>query len=92
MGYKYVVICYSVHEKCIENYNVFDKESDAYDFLEDEWWKWVSNERTSNNGLVDYNVDDYGRGYVISESGNTCYTWEVIKVRVDDKKTYKTKK
>ena len=31
---KYVVVCYSVHNKEIASYDAFDNEEDAYSFLE----------------------------------------------------------
>ena len=31
---KYIVICYAVHNKKIESYNVFDNKDDAYIFIE----------------------------------------------------------
>ena len=31
---KYVVICYSVHNKEIASHDAFDNEDDAYEFLE----------------------------------------------------------
>ena len=31
---KYIVVCYSVHNKEIASYDAFDNEEDAYNFLE----------------------------------------------------------
>lgn len=86
---KYVVVCYSIHNKEIENYEVFNSEGEAFDYLGKEVEEYYHEEIPS--GFAKMNINDYGEGYVESSNGKYQWTWEVIRVRTDDDKTYKTR-
>lgn len=86
---KYVVICYAIHDKEIENYEVFDTEEEAFSYLDKEVGEYYHDEIPL--GFANMNINDYGEGYVSSLNGKCQWTWEVIRVRTDDDKTYKTR-
>ncbi len=79
---KYVVICYSVHNKEIASYDAFDNEDDAYAFLEKDaqntYEEEVENSRNSADDII-LDIND-GRAELSDIPADCCWTWEVIEV------------
>ena len=80
---KYVVICYSVHNKEIASYDVFDNEDEAYVFLENDaqntYEEEYENATEEDRESIDFTLDD-GTAYLSSYEGEYEWTWEVIEV------------
>lgn len=81
---KYVVICYSVHNKEIASHDVFENEYDAYSFLKKDAQNTYEEEMNNSNErakeLIDFEIDDYGKAYLSAFDGEYEWTWEVIEV------------
>ena len=81
---KYVVICYAVHNKKIESYNVFDNKDDAYTFLEKDVHNTYEDEMNTTSeedkDSIDFTISDDGSAYLSSYDGEYEWTWEVIEV------------
>ena len=81
---KYVVICYAVHNKKIESYNVFDNKDDAYTFLEKDVHNTYEDEMNTTSeedkDSIDFRISDDGSAYLSSYDGEYEWTWEVIEV------------
>lgn len=78
---KYIVICYSVHDKKISSYDVFEKREDAYIFLREDAKK-VYEEEVNNSGCeteIEFTLDDE-IAYLSSCNGEYEWTWEIIEV------------
>lgn len=73
---KYVVICYSVHNKEIASHDAFENEDDAYTFLE----KDAQNTYEEGKEQIDFTISDDGTAYLSSCDGEYEWTWEVIEV------------
>lgn len=81
---KYVVICYSVHNKEIASHDTFDNEDDAYAFLEKDaqntYEKEMNNASEEDKDSIDFTISDDGTAYLSSYDGEYEWTWEVIEV------------
>lgn len=81
---KYVVICYSVHEKEVASYDSFDNEEDAYAFLEKDAQNTYEEEMNSaskkDRDSIDFTINDDSSAYLSSYNGEYEWTWEVIEV------------
>lgn len=79
---KYVVICYSIHNKEIESHDTFDNEDDAYAFLEKDAQNTYEEEvENSGNSADDIILDiEDGRAKLSDIPADCCWTWEVIEV------------
>lgn len=79
---KYIVICYSVHEKQIASHDSFDNENDAYAFLEKDAQNTYEEEMNSaskkDKELIDFAISDNGTAYLSSYGGEYEWTWEII--------------
>lgn len=82
---KYVVICYSVHNKEIASHDAFDNEDDAYEFLEKDAQNTYEEEYNNSNDeekeKIDFTMNDDGTAYLSSCGGEYEWTWEVIEIR-----------
>lgn len=81
---KYVVICYSVHNKEIANYDAFDNEDNAYAFLEKDaqntYEEEINNASEEDMDSIDFTINDDGSAYLSSCDGEYEWTWEVVEV------------
>ena len=81
---KYVVICYAVHNKKIESYNVFDNKDDAYTFLEKDVHNTYEDEmnttREEDKYSIDFRISDDGSAHLSSYDKKYEWTWEVIEL------------
>lgn len=81
---KYVVICYSVHNKEIASYDPFENEEDAYAFLEKDALNTYEEEMNGaseeDKDSIDFTISDDGTAYLSSYDGENEWTWEVIEV------------
>ena len=81
---KYVVICYSVHNKEIASYDAFDNEDDAYAFLDKDaqntYEEEYENSDDEGKEQIDFTSSDDGTAYLSSRNGEYEWTWEVITV------------
>ena len=79
---KYVVICYSVHNKEIASHDTFDNEDDAYAFLEKDAQNTYEEEvENSGNSADDIILDiEDGRAKLSDIPADCCWTWEVIEL------------
>lgn len=81
---KYVVICYSVHNKEIASYNPFDNEDDAYEFLEKDAQNTYEDEMNNSDedekSKIDFTISDDGTAYLSCCDSEFEWTWEVIKI------------
>lgn len=79
---KYVVICYSIHNKKIASYDAFDNEDDAYAFLENDaqntYEEEMNNASEVDKDKIDFTISDDGTAYLSSYDGEFEWTWEVI--------------
>ena len=82
---KYIVICYSVHEKEIADYCSFDHEDNAYAFLEEDaqntYEEEMNNASGNDKNTIDFTISDDGTAYLSSYDGEYEWTWEVIEVK-----------
>ena len=82
---KYVVVCYSVHNKGIASCDAFDNEDDAYNFLEKDaqntYEEEYNNASEEDRESIDFTISDDGNAYLSSYDGEYEWTWEVIEVR-----------
>ena len=74
---KYVVVCYSVHNKEIASYDAFDNEEDAQNTYEEE----MNNSDDEEKEKIDFTISDDGTAYLSSYDGEYEWTWEVIQIR-----------
>lgn len=79
---KYVVICYSVHNKEIASHDTFDNEDDAYAFLEKDAQNTYEEEVENSGNTADDIILDIEDGCAkLSDiPADCCWTWEVIEV------------
>ena len=81
---KYVVICYSVHNKEIASHDAFENEDDAYAFLEKDaqntYEEEMNNSDEEGKEQIDFTISDDGTAYLSSCDGDCEWTWEVIDV------------
>lgn len=81
---KYVVICYSVHNKEIASHDTFDNEDDAYAFLEKDaqntYEEEMNNASEEDKDSIDFTISDDGTADLSSYDGEYEWTWEVIEV------------
>lgn len=79
---KYIVVCYSVHEKEIASHDSFDNEDDAYAFLEKDaqntYEEEMNNASEEDKDTIDFTMSDDGTAYLSSCDGEYEWTWEVI--------------
>ena len=78
---EYVVICYAVHNKKIESYNVFDNKYDAYTFLEKDVHNTYEDEMNSTEEdkySIDFRISDDGSAHL--SSYNKKWIWKVIEL------------
>ena len=82
---KYVVICYSIHEKEIVSHDSFDNEGDAYLFLEKDsqntYEEEINNASEEDKDSINFTISDDGTAYLSSYDGEYEWTWEVIEVQ-----------
>ena len=80
---KYIVICYSVHEKMVASHDVFNNEEDALLFLEKDalntYEEEINNCNEEEKEQIDFTLDD-GIAYLSSCNGEYEWTWEVIEI------------
>ena len=80
---KYIVICYSVHEKMVASHDVFNNEEDALLFLEKDalntYEEEINNCNEEEKEQIDFTLDD-GTAYLSSCNGEYEWTWEVIEI------------
>lgn len=82
---KYVVICYSVHNREIASYDIFDNEDTAYEFLEQDAQNTYE-EEVNNSGNTEDSMGftmDKGKAFVYSCDGDCIWTWEVVPIPID---------
>ena len=81
---KYVVICYSVHNKDIASHDVFENKDDAYAFLkknaQNTYEEEMNNSDENGKKQIDFTISDDGTAYLSSCNGEYEWTWEVIEV------------
>lgn len=81
---KYIVICYSVHNKEIASYDAFENEADAYNFLEKDaqntYEEEYNNSDDAERNQIDFTISDDGTAYLSSCNGEYEWTWEVIQI------------
>jgi len=81
---KYVVICYSVHNKDIASHDVFENKDDAYAFLkknaQNTYEEEMNNSDKNGKEQIDFTISDDGTAYLSSCDGEYEWTWEVIEV------------
>jgi len=81
---KYVVICYSVHNKEIASYDAFKNKDDAYAFLEKDaqntYEEEMNNSDKEGKEQIDFTISDDGTAYLSSCDCEYEWTWEVIEV------------
>lgn len=77
---KYIVICYSVHDKNISSYDVFKKKEEAILFLKKDAEN-VYKEEVNNSGCeiekIDFILDDE---IASLSNGEYEWTWEIIEI------------
>jgi hypothetical protein len=80
---KYVVVCYSIHNKNIASYDPFDSEEDAQKFLEEDaestYNEEVENASKEDVDNIEMEVND-GYALVSSCNGEYQWSWEIIQV------------
>ena len=81
---KYVVICYSVHNKEIASHDVFENKDDAYAFLkknaQNTYEEEMNNSDENVKKHIDFTISDDGTEYLSSCYDEYEWTWEVIEV------------
>lgn len=81
---KYVVICYSVHNKGISSHDVFYNIDDAYAFLEKDfentYEEEINNSTEKEKEQITFTCDNDGTAYLSSHAGEYEWTWEIIEV------------
>lgn len=78
---KYVVVCYSVHNKEIASHDVFDSLEDACIFLGKDAQNTYEEECANvlDKKGIDFTMSD-GTAYLSSCNGEYEWTWEIIKI------------
>lgn len=80
---KYIVICYSVHEKRVASHDVFNNEEDAILFLKKDssntYEEELNNCSENEREHIDFTLDDRS-AYLSSYNGEYEWTWEIIEV------------
>lgn len=81
---KYIVICYSIHEKGVLSYDVFSNEEDAILFLEEDstniYKEELNNCSEDERKNIDFTLD--GRtAYLSSYNGEYEWTWEIVEFK-----------
>lgn len=80
---KYVVICYSVHNKKIASHDIFENKEDAYAFLKKDAQDTYEEEMIycgDKEEWVNLEIHEDGTAYLSSCHGEYEWTWEVIEV------------
>lgn len=82
---KYVVVCYSVHNREIASYSAFNNEGDAYEFLEKDaqntYEEEYNNFSDEEKEQIEFTLSNDGTAYISSCDGEYEWTWEVIEIR-----------
>lgn len=83
---KYIVICYSVHNKEIASYDAFDNKDDAYTFLEKDaqntFEEEYNNASEKDRESIDFTISDDGTAYLSSYNREYEWTWELIELKI----------
>lgn len=80
---KYVVICYSIHNKKITGTNPFINREDACTYLEGDIWSTYEEKKCCgdlHSDHINFNIDTNGVSYLSSCDGAYHWTWEIIEV------------
>lgn len=84
---KYVVICYAIHDKIIASIDTFEKETDAWEYLQKDATNTYEEERNNANekdkSTVELDIDDYSQTAILrSYNDEYQWTWEIIEVEM----------
>lgn len=81
---KYIVICYSVHEKRVASHDVFSNEEDAILFLEKDssntYEEEFNNCSEKEREHINFTLDGKS-AYLSSYNREYEWTWEIIEVQ-----------
>lgn len=84
MQYRYVVVCYAIHEKEIASHKSFENKEDAYAFVKKDAQNTFDEEldNSTEEGKNHINFENNGNGtaYLSSCDGEFKWTWEVIEL------------
>lgn len=78
---KYIVVCYSIHERCIASTDIFTNWNDAFEFLKKDANSVYNeeNDNGNNNAFATIEIDD-GTAVVSSCNEEYIWTWEIISI------------